>query len=54
MARYSVTYSETLTFTVTIVADSPEEAKQIVESGECDEGRCIASDFQCVSNVKEI
>lgn len=54
MARYAVTYSETITCTVVIIAASPEEAKQIVQSGDCDEGRCIDAQFQGVSEVKEI
>ena len=54
MARYAVTYSETLTFTATIIASSLEEAKQIVQYGECQEGRCIDSEFQGISEVKEI
>ena len=54
MARYAVTYSETITSTVVIIADSPEEATQIVKSASCDKGRCIDAQFQGVSEVKEI
>ena len=54
MARYAVIYSETLTFTVNIVADSPEEARKIVRSGECHEGRCIDSQFEGILDIEEI